>query len=154
MEKQRIGLTIQEEWSSAAAAAETADLMWVGEEALIDSTQALILPPPVISRVFKRFLVERETKPEPGGTGGFWEAVVAVKMEGGLETAAVIAMLIASVITTFWLAIFMSSMKLTAKTESVFSVFQNKHNQICNFEKERDFRRRIQIFLPIKERMV
>jgi len=47
-------LTIQELCSSAK---EEVDLAWVGEEALMESTHALILCPPLISRFFKTLLL-------------------------------------------------------------------------------------------------
>jgi len=51
------------------------DLRWVGDEALMDSTHALILWSPLISRFFKTLLLEIEMYP-PGAAGGFFCAGV------------------------------------------------------------------------------
>lgn len=88
-----LGRTFQELWSSER------EHFWagVGEEALIESTQELILAAPLGSRLWRRFLVEmakfmKPPPPPPTGTlGGLWVAVE--KMAAEFETATVMAML-------------------------------------------------------------
>lgn len=91
------------------------DLAWVGEEALMESTQALI------SRFLSTFLRGMEIKPE-GTAGGL--CAVAVKMEE-FETEAVIAMLspgYASETITFCCVMITASAN-TNPTESRQSVY-------------------------------
>lgn len=119
-------LTIQYLWASVSDR-EGVDLIWVGDEALIESTQAQALPAPPAPPV-SIFFSEMVMYP-PGTVGDFGPA--GEKKEE-LETETAIAIPIAdlgSETTTFWLVILLPPFK-SAQTNTNYTLKQSKNRTL------------------------